>query len=315
MTSNKQNFPSYITVIENAVQLPVDALKHAVQTGLRERGCVALRGLPVDPLQEVVSFIESLGVHREKYIAGNNPRKSVHDDRLYFSTTYPPSWKITLHSETSHLAEPAEIIGLFSRRTAQRGGQTILASTKELVEKMPEDILTYLRKDKISYVQRMRDKNQGFGFGRPWQDVFYTESKLEVEKYCHELNIGYAWEGHTLVAEYSRPALRPHPATGEDIWFNQAEQWHNSNIDQSVIGTLKEKIGDQFPHHSRFASGEEFDLNMLKRIRDVYDQLSFPFPWKDGDLLLINNFSVAHGRLPYEGSREVLFFMGKLNET
>jgi alpha-ketoglutarate-dependent taurine dioxygenase len=33
------------------------------------------------------------------------------------------------------------------------------------------------------------------------------------------------------------------------------------------------------------------------------------FPWQTGDILLVDNMAVAHGRAPYEGERRVLVAM------
>ena len=39
---------------------------------------------------------------------------------------------------------------------------------------------------------------------------------------------------------------------------------------------------------------------------DISDRLSFDLAWQAGDVALIDNFLVMHGRRPFEGKRTVL---------
>jgi alpha-ketoglutarate-dependent taurine dioxygenase len=39
---------------------------------------------------------------------------------------------------------------------------------------------------------------------------------------------------------------------------------------------------------------------------ELGDKLSFDLPWQTGDVALVDNFLVMHGRRPFSGSRRVL---------
>jgi hypothetical protein len=45
---------------------------------------------------------------------------------------------------------------------------------------------------------------------------------------------------------------------------------------------------------------------MLDEIRDAYDRARVLFPWQTGDIMLLDNMLVAHGRMPYTGPRKVV---------
>ena len=44
---------------------------------------------------------------------------------------------------------------------------------------------------------------------------------------------------------------------------------------------------------------------MAKAIK-IGDELSFDISWQSGDVALVDNFLVMHGRRPFEGQRRVL---------
>jgi alpha-ketoglutarate-dependent taurine dioxygenase len=37
--------------------------------------------------------------------------------------------------------------------------------------------------------------------------------------------------------------------------------------------------------------------------------VSYAFPWQAGDIMVINNVLLAHGREPFTGTRRILFAM------
>ena len=44
----------------------------------------------------------------------------------------------------------------------------------------------------------------------------------------------------------------------------------------------------------------------MREILDAYEAEEIEFPWKEGDLHLIDNMRLAHARMPYEGERLIL---------
>ena len=50
----------------------------------------------------------------------------------------------------------------------------------------------------------------------------------------------------------------------------------------------------------------------MQRILDVYKRLEVVFPWQKGDVVLLDNVLVAHGRNPFAGSRKILVAMGEM---
>lgn len=280
---------------------------------IKTNGVLLLRGFELDKKEDFAAALEAVGVVRKKYVAGNNLRNEL-ADRIYNSTSYPKSWKITLHSEMSHLLSVPKTVSLFCIQPPTiSGGETAVASTQEILKAMPEAVLSELKAKKVTYIQRMSDKNsENFKFGRTWQDVFISDDPKFVEDYCRDNSIEASWEeNNTLVAKFTRPATIAHPERGHEIWFNQAEQWHNSNLEAQTRLLLQKKLGEgKFPHHARFGNGEEFDTRQLEMIRETYVKQTWLHRWKKSDLLIIHNFSMAHGRAPFEGDRLLLFAMG-----
>lgn len=281
---------------------------------LDQDGGLLIRGFPIDTPSLFAEVLEKADFRRTRYIAGNNPRNAVMEN-VYLSTTYPPEWSISLHSEMSHLESYPRYISLYCKTPAQTGtGLTPLARNADVLlemEKQAPQLMTKLRMHGVSYIQRMKKQGTTFGFGRPWQEVFETSSEEAVEKFCESHRIPYRWEGDELVVTHTRGPTATHPVTKDEMWFNQGEQWHHTSLSIEVQKFLSSKIGlDKVPHHARFGNGDEFTTEELAQIRRVYDQCSRRFQWMAGDVLIIDNIRLAHGRDTYLGAREVFFAMG-----
>ena len=101
-----------------------------------------------------------------------------------------------------------------------------------------------------------------------------------------------------------------HPQTGELAWFNQAHLFHVSALESRVREALLASVPyENLPRNVRFGDGSRIDPADLDAVRKAYDEESITFPWKAGDILLLDNMLTAHGRRPFEGSRKVLVAM------
>ena len=57
--------------------------------------------------------------------------------------------------------------------------------------------------------------------------------------------------------------------------------------------------------HSTHLDGSEVADEDVEAVRDVVWRHTVIHPWRRGDVVAIDNHSVSHGRLPYEGRRHV----------
>ena len=144
-----------------------------------------------------------------------------------------------------------------------------------------------------------------------WQDVFQTESKAEVESFCRRAGIECEWyAGDSLRTRQRCQAVATHPQTGETVWFNQAHLFHVSSLESSMADSFLEEFREEdLPRNAYHGDGSPLEASMLDEIRNVYRSEAISFPWKEGDILMLDNMLAAHGRAPFAGSRRVLVGM------
>jgi acyl carrier protein len=108
-----------------------------------------------------------------------------------------------------------------------------------------------------------------------------------------------------------RPAALPHPRTGERLWFNHALALHASSLDPALRQTLLRQRGEAgLPHNTYFGNGDPIPDEVIAHVRETHERQQILFDWQAGDVLLLDNLRMAHGREPYSGPRAVYAAMG-----
>ena len=151
------------------------------------------------------------------------------------------------------------------------------------------------------------------GFGLAWQTVFQTGDRATVEEYCRERGHRDRVAGRgRLRARAVRPAVVRHPRTGEPIWFNHAHLL--PRLDARAAGAqalLAEFAEEDLPSNTYYGDGSPIEPEVLDALREAYRAESVTFPWKRGDVLILDNMLTAHARAPYSGPRKILVGMAE----
>jgi alpha-ketoglutarate-dependent taurine dioxygenase len=106
-------------------------------------------------------------------------------------------------------------------------------------------------------------------------------------------------------------AVASHPVTGEAVWFNQAHLFHVSSLRGEIRDSLLAASADEPPRNAYYGDGSVIADNDLDQIRAAYDDATVVFSWEKGDVLLVDNMLVAHGRKPFRGERRIVVGMGQ----
>jgi alpha-ketoglutarate-dependent taurine dioxygenase len=156
-------------------------------------------------------------------------------------------------------------------------------------------------------------RNYGEGFGIPWQTSFHTTERSAVEEYCRASNIEAEWKpDNQLRTRQVRTAVARHPQTGEMVWFNHIAFWHVSSLEPGVRAAMSETFRQEdLPYNTYYGDGSPIEDSVVGELREAYRQQQVAFPWQKGDLLMLDNMLVAHGRNPFAGPRKILAAMGE----
>jgi alpha-ketoglutarate-dependent taurine dioxygenase len=270
-------------------------------------GGILFRGFKMTGATDLEHIVRAVSAQPLNYIGGNSPRTRV-SEKVYTSTEYPADQIITLHNELSYAPSWPMKILFWCEKPAADGGETPIMDSRLVLRLLPNSLVDRFQARGLIYLQTLHD---GAGLGRSWQSTFETADRSAAEQFLNKNGVEFEWtERNGLRIRYHRKALEPHPTTGEMLWFNQADQWHPSSLDAETRKLMESIIKiEDFPHNVVFGDGSPICEEDIATIRNTLWDSAVVFPWQQGDLLLLDNMLVAHGRRRFKGPRKVYVTM------
>lgn len=282
-----------------------------IESYLLRNGAILFRDFGLKAVEEFERLIETVCGPLLDYSYRSTPRHVI-SGRIYSSTEYPAHQSIPLHNENSYTRNWPMKLSFFSLQVAEQGGETPIADCRRIYEAISPEIRECFVRKGLMYV-----RNYGTGLDLRWQEVFHTSGKAVVEDYCRKAGMEFEWIADDQFRTRQRgQAVERHPRTGEMVWFNQAHLFHVSRLEADVREWLLVAFGEHnLPRNVYFADGSPIDPAMLDEIMRVCDEQSIVFPWKEGDVLMLDNMLTAHGRKPFVGKRKVVIGIAESNQT
>jgi alpha-ketoglutarate-dependent taurine dioxygenase len=283
------------------------ARRKDIDEALLTVGGVLLRGYRVDDVEAFRAFAASFGHELLSYEFGSTPRSEV-EGGVYTSTEYPAHREIPLHSEQSYTREWPMRIWFHCIKAAPEGGATPLANSAAVYRAIDPALRAKFAERGLRYI-----RNFGNGLDVPWTRVFNTEDRGRVEAYCRGHAIDFEWkaDGELRTSQLCQ-AVAIHPRIGEDLWFNQAHLFHASALAPEEREALIDAVGeDELPRNVAFGDGGAIPDEDLAEVRRALEGEKTAFAWREGDVMMLDNMLVMHGREPYRGARKVVVAMAE----
>lgn len=269
---------------------------------LSRHGAILFRGLPVNSDTDFDSMIQSFGLKNFTYAESlSNAVRRNRTERVFTANEAPSSVSIFLHHEMAQTPIFPSKLFFYCEQAAESGGATPLCRSDvllaKLTERAPEFVAACIEKGvRYSNVMPGVDDSES-GQGRSWRSTLSIEDKFAAEDKLRKLGYEWQWleQDSLRVTTAVLPAVKE-TTNGRQVFFNQLiaafRGWKDTrNATEKSI---------------RFGDDTEISSEAMAVAIELGDELSFDIPWQTGDVALVDNFLVMHGRRPFGGQRRVL---------
>jgi alpha-ketoglutarate-dependent taurine dioxygenase len=276
--------------------------KGAVDAALADAGALLFRGFDVADAQAFDAAVEAYGEPGFTYedSLSNAVRTNV-TPRVFTANEAPASTEIFLHHEMAQTPLYPSKLFFHCEIAPEGGGATPLCRSDRVLEELAREapaLVARLEAEGVRYTNVMPgDDDAGSGQGRSWRSTLSAATREAAEARLAEL--GYAWEwqadGSLRATTPALPAMRD-LGDGRRSFFNQLiaafRGWKDARNDPGRAIT--------------FGGGEAITGEDMAPAIAIADALTVDCAWQAGDVALIDNFTVMHGRRPFTGRRRVL---------
>jgi alpha-ketoglutarate-dependent taurine dioxygenase len=289
----------------------VEQVRPALDGLIAEHGAIVLRGFPTPDTGDFRRVSELFPAFEAGYSGGASPRRTI-SGNVMEATRLAPSLKIGLHSEMAYMRDYPKRIAFFCRQAATTGGETIIGDMRDLVEALPAELVEKIERLGVRNVRNFEPRAEGADASvghpdlTPWNLAFATDDPAQVEAICAERGLEPEWRdnGALTVFNDTQPFV-VHPQTGRKLYRSivhvfTGRRWEGE--DAAVYERVRQKA---HPSGTFLGNGEPLSAADVKTFRALIDARTYSWPWRNGDIMIVDNLQIWHGRNPYEGPREV----------
>jgi alpha-ketoglutarate-dependent taurine dioxygenase len=308
--SSARRMPFLIESCAGSIEGYLAIHRNHVMHRLTEHGAVMFRGFGPASVESFGAFIQALGIEPLDYVYRSTPR-TRQGKGFYTATEYPAEREIPMHNENSYQRTWPRKLAFCCVKPAAVGGATPLADMLEVQRRLDPAIIEKFQQLGVRYDRVFHEY-----IDLPWQEVFQTEQHAEVEKFCALNEIQFEWlEDDVLRTSQINPGVVLHPLRQENFLFNQAHLFHPSALGEETLAALLDAFGpDLLPRSAYYGNGEAIEPETLDQIRTAFDAAAIDIHWQAGDIVLLDNIQVAHGRRTYQGERILLASLLESNQ-
>lgn len=269
---------------------------------VEQHGALLFRGMPLLSASDFDAFIEAFAWPNFSYADSlSNAVRSNRTERVFTANEAPPEVEIFLHHEMAQTPVYPGKLFFFCETAPDSGGETPMCRSDRL--------LAMMRQQQPEFVQRCAEEGLRYtnvmplaadaasGQGRSWTSTLGTNDRELAEQKL--AGLGYTWSwlhgGDLKVTTPVLAAVRE-LASGSQVFFNQLiaayQGWNdNRNTGEKSVS---------------FGSGAEIAARDLALTYQLAQEITENVAWHRGDVVLLDNFMMMHGRRPFRGSRSIL---------
>lgn len=295
-------------------------LEHALdrcigaQQALADFGFVAFCGFDIRRPEEFRTLLSA--------VTGSGPMEN-HEARtgrervgegVFTATDHPASDSILLHAEKAHTSTIPRHLALFAVQPARTGGGTLVAEADAIVDLLPPALRARLETRGLIFE---RTYFRAGAIDYDWRRAFSCTSRPEAEGYLARHGVEYRWlTDDALYTRWPTTAFVEVEGRGTLSWCNAILHYDpRSYFSETPDPSRRERAARMFaperrlPFDSSWDDGTRLSDGDMAALLAAHKSASRAWRWEAGDVLIIDNTRMMHGREPYSGERRILVAM------
>ncbi len=299
-------------------------LKKKIYGVIDQQGALLVQDTGLKSIREYSEFLSSVGYRNHSYLGGSSPRTDQ-GGSVYTATEIPADITIPIHQEMSYLNSMPDYISFFCEDPPQNDQKTnLIGDMRKFTDRLPVELKNRY-KGKRSSLRRMlppTGKNTGFYRAKKsWQETLGTNNREKALAIAGQKGWKLSWTDNDFLEIIQEPVpfFRTHPIHGE-IWCTQALSYQpmtrrltakkdgrteDLQLLDSALDNAPETIDQMIMENGSSVPPKDsriwFEISL---------EIQTPYALRQGDIIILDNILMAHGRSQFTGPRRIFTALG-----
>jgi alpha-ketoglutarate-dependent taurine dioxygenase len=301
-------------VIERGPEFPeLPLAAAALRNMLEDERCIIFRGFgaSIESFQELSNLLSD-DFHDYRgggFTVGKLSRSTVNDNKtLMTATGTTQDFPMPLHGEMYYLGDPPDLIWFYCQVPVASGGQTTIGDGRQILKDLPSETQKLFGERGIRYDRIIPDGD--------WQVTFQAETRDSAQAFCRSQALDLKWDADgSAITQFRTSALRA-DAAGEMAFINSLQLIAYGEMAMRATGGEKLSRDIRINLVVRWEDGTPIEPEILQQVAKAASLNEVDVSWEAGDIILVDNRSVMHGRRGSSGSdRKILVRMANLRRA
>jgi len=285
-------------------------------------GGILLRGFECNGADDLIKLIDCTHLEYSIDYSSATPRKNIARG-IATSTEISKQFPIYPHNEMAFDKNRPAIVLFYCETAPAKYGQTPIFNCHNAYKLLSDEAKNFIVGNQFKFTRQQIKNNHRFlpVLKESWSNAFRTNDKKIVERKCAERGWGCEWQrNETLVISQLLPICLAHPVTGIPVINLYDCNYYGLKYSADIAASQSSAINKLFIYIMLYSlqalklktlsvlqsDGSEIPLEIQKEITHALWNSSIIFDWQKNDILMIDNFKFAHGRLNYIAPRRIL---------
>ncbi|GLJ23878.1 hypothetical protein SUGI_0453710 [Cryptomeria japonica] len=255
------------------------------------------RGFPVRSAEDFKVVVEAFGWEEQQYL-GFSPRTKI-VDRVFTANEAPLHHQIDFHHEMSMMKDWPSKLFFFCETAPPEGGESAIAPSHLIPPLMEKTVPEFVKKAReFGLLFKITTPSQDVPnslISKSWKTMLNTSDPEEAKKRAADILGCMHFECHDDgTAGFKLGPLEIirmlEKEKGKEVWFTTIAGYGQGSKNQLLM------LGDE----------STIPIEVVEAFKSIMDEQCVNLKLKDGDVLLLNNLAVQHGRRPSKPPRKVL---------
>lgn len=266
----------YLGNNENISQLNEESI---IDSFLSE-GVILFRGFDTD-IESFTQFSNKLSNNFMDYSGGVFNRRVINGNPTIL-TVNDFNNEVRLHGEMYYQKTIPQMLWFYCHQPASSDGETIICDGKRFYNALNDSLKELFRHKKLRYVSKM-DKSA-------WIKRYKTDNLSDLKRICESNDVQlYVNKDQSIETHFTCPIVHPSRSREYLVFIN------------SLLPAKK-----MYPDSVTFDDGSNIDEDVMLQLNDIAEKLIVEICWEKGDILMIDNTRIMHGRRAFlDNNREI----------